>query len=214
MSAVRPRVLQALHWLGHDSFRIDDPVVIYLDPWKLPAGQPQADLILVSHEHHDHCSPDDVQRIRKPGTVVIANPTAAAKLEAPVRVLRPGESTTVGEVGVRAVPAYNLDKEFHPKAAGHVGYVLTLAGESLYFAGDTDHIPEMKGLACDIALLPVSGVYVMTAEEAVRAAADIKPRVAVPMHYGAGVAGTAEDAETFRRLCTVPVVVLSSEGGG
>ena len=212
MSAERPRILEALHWLGHDSYRIDRPIVIYLDPWRLAAGQPQADLILVSHEHHDHSSPEDVERIRKPGTVVIANPTAAAKLEPPVKVLRAGESATVGEVGVRAVPAYNLDKKFHPKAAGHVGYVLTLGGERLYFAGDTDHIPEMKGLACDVALLPVSGVYVMTAEEAVRAATDIAPRVAIPMHYGAGVAGTPEDAETFRRLCTVPVIILSKEG--
>jgi L-ascorbate metabolism protein UlaG (beta-lactamase superfamily) len=113
---------------------------------------------------------------------------------------------------VRAVPAYNINKHFHPKEAGHNGYIVFLENESIYFAGDTDAIPEMEGLGVDIALLPVSGVYVMTAEEAVEAARSIAPKVVVPMHYGSGVAGTSEDAERFRRLCPVPVVVLNQEG--
>jgi L-ascorbate metabolism protein UlaG (beta-lactamase superfamily) len=186
--------------------------VIYLDPWRLPDDSPQADLILISHEHSDHCSPEDVERIRGEQTVVISDTTASVKLSPPVTVLRPGESTTAGGVEVAAVPAYNIDKQFHPKDALHVGYILTIAGERLYFAGDTDHIPEMSGLKCDVALLPVSGVYVMTAEEAVAAAKAIAPKVAVPMHYASGVAGTIEDAEYFRENCDMPVVILPSEG--
>jgi L-ascorbate metabolism protein UlaG (beta-lactamase superfamily) len=208
----RPALLSRLHWLGHDTFRLDGPPVIYFDPWRLPPDCPPADLILVSHEHHDHCSPDDIRAIRRPATTLVANPSAAAVLEPPVTTLRAGEEITLGEIRVRAVPAYNLNKTFHPKAAGHVGYIVFVGGESLYHAGDTDAIPEMAKLAPDVALLPVSGKYVMTAEEAVEAARAIGPRVAVPMHYGAGVAGTPDDAERFKRLSPVPVVIFTPEG--
>ena len=208
----RPALLEHLHWLGHDTFRIDRPVTIYLDPWKLPPGSTPADLILVSHHHNDHCSPEDVESIRHEATIVVANATAAGKLRAPVRVLPAGKSIMVAGVTVEAVPAYNLDKKYHPRDEGHIGFIVHLGSERLYFAGDTDLIPEMTGLACDVALLPVSGVYTMTAEEAARAAGVIRPRVAVPMHYGAGVAGSAEDAESFRQQCPVPVVILKMEG--
>ena len=193
----RPALLSRLHWLGHDSFRLDGPPVVYFDPWHLPKNSPPADVILVSHEHHDHCSPDDIRAIRRPDTTIVANPSAAAALEPPVSVLRAGEEITLGGIRVRAVPAYNIDKPFHPKTAGHVGYVVFVGGESLYFAGDTDAIPEMEKLGTAVALLPVSGKYVMTAEEAVQAARLIGPKVAVPMHYGAGVAGSPDDAERF-----------------
>lgn len=210
-----PQLIAKLHRIGHDTFRFDGPPVIYFDPWKLPAGSPVADLILVSHEHFDHCSPEDVKRLSGPATVVVASPTAAGDLPG-ARVLRPGEKLTVGDVEIEAVPAYNLNKfrspgvPFHPKAAGHNGYIVTIGGERLYHAGDTDHIPEMAGYRCDVALLPVSGTYVMTADEAGAAAVTIKPRVAVPMHYGDIVGGSA-DVERFRALCEqagIAVVVL------
>ncbi len=200
-----PKLLAKLHRLSHDSFRYDGPPVIYFDPWKLAAGSPRADLILVSHEHFDHCSPEDIQKISGPTTVVIAPPVAAEKLPG-ARILRPGKTTTVGDVTVEAVPAYNVNKfrspgvPFHPKAAGHNGYIITIGGERLYHAGDTDHIPEMVGFRCNVALLPVSGTYVMTADEAAAAAADIKPDVAVPMHYGDIVGGNA-DVQRFKELC-------------
>jgi len=202
-----PKLVQNLHWLGHDSFRLDGPPTIYFDPWKLPPGSPVADVVLVSHDHYDHLSVDDVARVSGPKTVVIANPSAAAKLK-DARVIRAGETITVGEVKVEAVAAYNLSKfrspgnPFHPRQAQHNGYIVTVGGERLYHAGDTDHIPEMSGIQCDVALLPVSGTYVMTAGEAAQAAAVIKPRVAVPMHYGdKDVVGTLADAERFKKLC-------------
>ena len=204
-------LLERLHWLGHASFRLDGPPTIYFDPWKLEGEPPQADIVLVSHEHFDHCSPEDVERISGPGTVIVANPGAAKDLRGDVRVLRPGERTTVGEVEIEAVPAYNTDKSFHPRRAEHLGFIVTVGGERLYFAGDTDRIPEMADIACDVALLPVGGTYTMTADEAALAAADVGPQVAVPMHWGAGVVGTRDDAERFRSLYGGEVVILEVE---
>lgn len=210
-------ILEHLHWLGHASFRLDGPVTIYFDPWKLKDGSPRADIVLVSHEHFDHCSPEDVERVSGPQTVIVANAEAAKNLRGDVRVLRPGEQVMVGEVKIEAVPAYNINKfrspgnPFHPQEAEHVGYIVTVGEERLYFAGDTDHIPEMASVDCDVALLPVGGTYTMDAEEAAQAAADIKPRMAVPMHWGAGVVGERTDAERFRSLYAGEVVLLETE---
>lgn len=210
------RLTANIHWLGHDSFRIDGKsVVVYIDPYRLKEG-PKADLILVTHEHSDHASPGDVEKIRKESTVIVAPAAAAAKLSGEIRTVKPGDEITVKGVAIRAVPAYNLTKfrspgvPYHPREAGHVGYVLTVDGVAIYHAGDTDHIPEMTGLAPDVALLPVSGTYVMTAEEAAAAAAAIRPKVAVPMHVGEGI-GALEDTVRFQEKAAVPVVVLPIE---
>jgi len=205
------RLLERLHWLGHASFCLDGPPMIYFDPWQLRGKLPTADVILVSHEHYDHCSPADIRKISGPATIIVASTTAAAKLSGDVRVLRPGGRLTVAGVEIEAVPAYNVDKTFHPKRAGHVGFVVTVGGERLYFAGDTDHIPEMKDIRCDVALLPVGGTYTMDAAQAAQAAAEIRPRVAVPMHYGEGGIGTPGDGARFRRLYSGEVVILEKE---
>ncbi|HEY3346824.1 MAG TPA: MBL fold metallo-hydrolase, partial [Nitrospirota bacterium] len=115
------------------------------------------------------------------------------------RKVAPGDKLNEKGIDIETVPAYNTNKAFHPKSNRWVGYIFTVEGERLYIAGDTDYIPEMKSIKCDIAFLPVSGTYVMTAEEAVQAAQDIKPKVAVPMHYGT-LAGTVADAERFKKL--------------
>lgn len=211
------QLLNQLRWLGHDSFLLQGEVVIYLDPWHLPEGLPKADIVLISHEHGDHCSPEDVAKVQDSDTVVFASENAACQLEGNVRIMRPGDEATIAGITVRAVPAYNVDKfrapgrPFHPKEALHNGYLVKVGGECLYFAGDTDQIPEMTEIECDVALLPVSGTYVMTAEEAAQAAATIDPQVAVPMHYGAGIVGTNEDAERFRELYGGEVKILDAE---
>ncbi|MGQ9668315.1 MAG: MBL fold metallo-hydrolase, partial [Anaerolineae bacterium] len=184
------RVLEKIHWLGHDAFRIDADKVIYIDPYQLEAGEPKADIILITHDHFDHYSPDDVKKLRKAGTTVVSIAAVTKKVRgAAVETVSPGDKVTVQGVDIEAVPAYNVDKQFHPKSAGHVGFIITVDGVRIYHAGDTDFIPEMANFRVDIALLPVSGTYVMTAEEAVRAAGAIKPKLAIPMHYGAIVGG-------------------------
>jgi len=204
-----------LHWLGHDSFRLDGPPVIYFDPCELKAQLPKADLVLVSHEHYDHCSPDHVKKVSGPKTVVVAAAEAAKKLRG-ARAVRPGDRLTVAGVEIEAVPAYNLNKfrspgvPFHPREAENVGFIVTVGGVRLYFAGDTDQIPEMADVACDVALLPVSGTYVMTAEEAAAAARTLKPKIVVPMHYGSGI-GTADDGRHFAEFYGGEVVLLKAE---
>ena len=201
-------MLENLHWLGHDTFRIDGPPVVYVDPYQLRDGLPPADLILITHDHFDHLSPADVARLHRPTTKVVAPKEVEGKLSVPVEVIAVGESKTVAGVTIKAVPAYNTDKSYHPKKDGKVGYVIKVAGVTYYHAGDTDLIPEMAGLAPDVALLPVSGTYVMTAEEAVEAARSIKPKTAVPMHYGA-IVGSEADAQKFKSLvrnCQVEII--------
>ena len=206
-------LVDRLHWLGHDSFRLDGPPVIYFDPWKLSGSLKEAGVVLVSHEHDDHCSPDDVEKVSGPDTVVIANAGAAGRLPG-ARPVAPGDRLSVAGVEIEAVRAYNINKfrspgvPFHPRDAGHVGYVVTVDDIRLYFAGDTDHIPEMREISCDVALLPVSGIYVMTVDEAVGAARDLSPQIVVPMHYGSGI-GTAGDGSRFAELYGGVVTLLA-----
>jgi L-ascorbate metabolism protein UlaG (beta-lactamase superfamily) len=203
-----------LHWLGHDSFRLDGPPVIYFDPWKLHGKLPVADLVLVSHEHYDHCSPEDVAKVSGPKTVVVATAGAAAKLPG-ARTIHVGDRLTLTGVEIEAVRAYNLTKfrspgvPFHPREAGYAGYIVTVQGVRLYHSGDTDQIPEMADIHCDIALLPVSGIYVMTVEEAAEAARVLSPQIVVPMHYGSGI-GTPQDGHRFSELYRGQVVVLKA----
>lgn len=189
-------VVSQIKWLGHDGFRIEAEKSVYFDPFDISAAAP-ADLILVSHVHYDHCSPDDIRKIQTEGTVIVTEKDSAAKLSGDVRIVKPGDSIAVGDIRVEAVPAYNVNKSFHPRAKGWLGFVVSIGGVRVYHSGDTDFIPEMKELQTDIALLPVSGTYVMTADEAVQAALAIGPQVAIPMHYGAIVGGTS-DAENFK----------------
>ncbi len=198
-----------IYWLGHDSFRLKGEKVVYIDPWKLSPDAEKADVVLVTHEHRDHLSKDDIERISKADTVVVGPPSVAQQLGSKTVTAKPGDELNIAGVSVQVVPAYNVNKRFHPKSAGHVGYIVTLNGKRVYHTGDTDEIPEMAQIKCDIALLPVSGTYVMTAAEAAQAANTIKPSLAIPMHYGdPTVVGTRADAEEFKRLAKVPVEIL------
>lgn len=190
-------ILDQIKWLGHDGFLIDSGKTIYIDPFQITGG-PKADLILITHDHHDHCSLDDIAKIQKEDTVFVTEAQSAKKLKGDVRVLKPGESLKIFGITVETVASYNTNKDFHPKDNDWLGFILEIEGERIYHTGDADFIPEMKEIDTHIALIPVSGTYVMTSSEAVEAALAINPKVAIPMHYGA-IVGSEEDALAFKQ---------------
>ena len=200
-----------ISWLGHDGLRIDGTKRIYFDPYQIQGG-PQGDIICITHEHFDHCSPEDVAKVQGPDTVIVTEAQCKEKLSGDIRVMKPGDTLDLEGVHIQAVPSYNANKDFHPRKNAWLGFVVEMDGITLYHAGDTDFIPEMKDLQVDIALLPVSGTYVMTAEEAVKAALAIGPKLAIPMHYGA-IVGDVEDARKFKDELEgkVDVLILDKE---
>jgi L-ascorbate metabolism protein UlaG (beta-lactamase superfamily) len=204
-------MLEGITWLGHSSFKISAPEgVVYIDPLRLKDGEP-ADLILITHEHHDHFSPDDLRKIGKADTTFVTTAAVAAQLQGDVKTVKAGDTVQVKGVAIEVVPAYNLGKPFHPQSAGGVGFILTASGRRIYHAGDTDAIPEMAEIQADVALLPVGGKYTMNASEAAQVANLIKPKMAVPIHWGAGAIGTRADAERFCAQCEVPTQIMALE---
>jgi L-ascorbate metabolism protein UlaG (beta-lactamase superfamily) len=200
-------VKEKIKWLGHASFRIDGSrATVYIDPWKLKSSVP-ADIVCITHSHYDHLSEEDVEKIRKPSTVIVGPADCKAGFGDAFKVIAPGGSLEIGEVKIEAVPAYNTDKQFHPKKNNWVGYVVTVDGFRVYHSGDTDMIPEMANICADVALLPVGGTYTMTVKQAAEAIQKINPKVAVPMHCG-DIVGSLDDRETFRKLSKAPVTVL------
>jgi L-ascorbate metabolism protein UlaG (beta-lactamase superfamily) len=212
-------LLDSLEWLGHSGFRLRiGGAVVYIDPYRVPEGAPPADLVLITHGHYDHFSPQDVERLSTASTRLVGPAAVAERVSGQVHSIAPGElleDELVRGVYVAAVAAYNTSKRdgdgkvFHPRDAGWVGYDLNVRGERLYHSGDTDVIPEMDRVTgVDVALLPVSGVYVMTAQEAAEAARRIAPRVAVPMHWGEHI-GSRSDALEFAEKAPVDVRILT-----
>lgn len=204
-------MLKKIEWLGHDGFRIKSSLTLYFDPYQIKPG-PAADFIFISHPHFDHCSPEDIDKIKEEDTIIVTEEESAKKLSGKIEVMKPGDEKVFKDIKVKAVSAYNIGKTFHPKEKGWLGFVVEVEGVRIYHAGDTDFIPEMKEIRADIAFLPVSGTYVMTADEAVKAALTIKPQIAIPMHYGA-IVGTEKDANQFAKALEgkIEVVILPRE---
>jgi L-ascorbate metabolism protein UlaG (beta-lactamase superfamily) len=200
-------VKERIAWLGHASFRIEgDKSVVYIDPWKLTHAKP-ADLVCITHNHFDHLSVEDVEKIRGESTVIVGPADCRASFDSAFKEISAGKSLTAGDVTVEAVPAYNTDKDFHPKANNWLGYIITVDGVRVYHTGDTDVIPEMADVRTDVVLLPVGGTYTMTVKQAADALKSIDPKVAVPMHCG-DIVGTLDDRDAFKAETNYPVVIL------
>lgn len=186
----------------HSSIRIRaGEKLVYIDPFELPAAPHDADLIFITHDHFDHYSPEDIQKLLKPETVFVM-PRSTAELagkhfgQRQIVTAVPGAAGEAAGLRFEAVPAYNLGKPFHPRQNGWLGYVLHTQGLRIYIAGDTDATEEAAALRCDIALLPIGGKYTMDAGEAAALVRRMKPRAVIPVHYGS-VAGSPEDYERF-----------------
>ena len=206
-------MLDRFTWFRQSALRwVDDERTIYIDPWGTDENAPPADLILLTHAHEDHFQPEEIERLRKDGTKLVAPHDVAAVLGGDVTAVAPGETHEVAGVSFTTVPAYNTHEErldFHPKANRWVGYVLELGGATYYHAGDTDHAPELDEVKTDVAFLPIGGYYTMEWMEAAGLAKAIAPQLAVPMHYGF-VVGSPSDADRFKEAAApVEVQVLT-----
>ena len=159
-------------------------------------------MVFLTHDHWDHYSPKDLAKVANDNTIIVTPrstvPTLLEKGEDAARIMavEPYQMLEALGIAVETVPAYNLDKNFHPRANNWLGYVVTVDGTRIFVAGDTDMTPENSQVKCDIALLPAGGTYTMTAAEAAQLANTIRPTIAVPMHYGY-IAGTKDDGKAF-----------------
>lgn len=210
-----------IRWMGHDSFIIDSNLKIITDPYKITKHE-KADLILISHNHFDHLSIDDLKNVStKDTTIVAANECidmfAGFSFKEKIGI-SPGQEKIILGIRIKAIPAYNLNKinpdtkkPFHPKEDHKIGFLIKLGDVTIYHTGDTDLIPDMTDLRPDIALVPVSGTYVMTAQEASKAIEKIRPKIAIPMHYGT-IVGSEKDAHDLKQLVkSCEVQILTKE---
>ncbi|SKB46856.1 L-ascorbate metabolism protein UlaG, beta-lactamase superfamily [Lachnospiraceae bacterium] len=189
--------------LGHNSIRISaGNITIYVDPFQLKQSPKDADYIFITHDHYDHFSPEDIEKVSCDHTILVVPckmEDKAHTVDGTVNKIITVETETHREFDgfeVSTVPAYNILKPFHPKSAGWVGYIIRLDGKSIYVAGDTDATKEAKNVKCDIALVPVGGTYTMDAKKAAELVNIIRPETAIPVHYGS-IVGKPSDGEVF-----------------
>jgi len=192
-------VLDSIEWLSHASFKIDyEGRILYIDPWKVGNLEP-ADLILITHSHFDHFSKEDILKLVKGSTSVVLPDNIETSFLNGVNIVKmaPYDHKNIAGFKIKAVPAYNIGKENHPKSKSWLGYVIEIAGKLIYHGGDTDLIPEMDDLNVDIALLPIGGTYTMDGREAAFAAERVGAKVVIPMHYG-GIIDSGESLKVFK----------------
>ena len=198
-------MLENVEVLCHSSIKINKEKVIYIDPFKIDKNYNDADIIFITHDHYDHYSEDDIEKIKKNDTVIVAPEELLTKLlrkgfrQDYIITVTPDEQDMVEGIKFETVPAYNTDKQFHPKENEWVGYIIELNGYRYYIAGDTDITEENKKVKCDVAFVPVGGTYTMDFSEAAQLVNIIKPKIAVPIHYGS-IVGTKQDATDFIKL--------------
>ncbi len=196
----------------HSSIRIEGASTIYFDPFKIEAASHDADLILITHAHFDHFSPDDIEKIAKADTHYAAPESMKDALlkvgikEENMTLMMPDQRADICGISVEAVPSYNIGKPMHPKKNGWLGYVIEVNGKRIYVAGDTDVTPEASSVRCDIALLPIGGTYTMNASEAAALVNVMKPETVIPIHYGS-IVGSKKDVKKFTERADKEITV-------
>ncbi len=196
-------MLKNIKVLCHSSIKFNKEQIIYFDPFKINKNYNDADVIFVTHSHYDHFSEEDILKVKKEDTKIVITEdlydrsTELGFGKENILVVKPNEEYMVNNIKVKTIPAYNISKNFHPKANNWVGYIITLDNVVYYIAGDTDITEENRKVKCDVAFVPIGGTYTMTAEEAAKLVNEINPKIAVPIHYGL-IVGSKEDEEIFK----------------
>ena len=198
-------MLENIEVLYHSCIRMNKEKMIYIDPYHIEKNYNDADMIFITHNHYDHYSEEDIDKVRKNNTIFIVPENLLNKLikkginDENIITLDPGDAENIDGIKVEAIHSYNIDKPFHPKENNWLGYVIEIDGVRYYIAGDTDITEENKKIKCDVAFVPVGGKYTMNFSEAAQLINIIKPKIAVPIHYGS-VVGTKQDATDFVKL--------------
>ena len=198
-------MLENIEVLYHSSIRINKEKIIYIDPFKINKNYNDADIIFITHDHYDHYSEEDIDKVINENTTIIIPDELLTKLlrkginKNAIITVEPNKNYMVQGIKFETISAYNTNKTFHPKENGWVGYIIIINGIRYYIAGDTDITEENKQVKCDVAFVPVGGTYTMDFKEAAQLINEIKPKIAIPIHYGS-VVGTEQDAIDFVRL--------------
>lgn len=187
-------MLEKVTLFCHSSIKLVGNKIIYIDPYNINEEMHDADFILCTHTHYDHYSPEDIEKVKKKNTVIIA----PADIPGIIKVV-PNVKYEIEGLKFKTTYAYNQNKNFHPKENNWVGYIIELDDKKYYIAGDTDNIPEIREIECDVALIPIGGTYTMNKQEAAELCQTLKAKVIIPTHYGL-IVGEKEDGEEFAKL--------------
>ena len=198
-------MLENIEVLYHSRIRISKNKIIYIDPFKIDKNYNDADIVFITHDHYDHYSEEDIDKVINKNTTIIIPEELLTKLlrkginKNAIITVEPNVKYMVQGIKFETIPAYNTNKSFHPKENDWVGYIITLNDIRYYVAGDTDITEENRKVKCDVAFVPVGGTYTMDFKEAAQLINEIQPKIAVPIHYGS-VIGTEQDASDFIKL--------------
>lgn len=198
-------MLSGIEVLCHSSIKIKKNLTLYIDPYKIKDELHDADIIFFTHTHYDHFSEEDILKVKSDNTYLVGTEDCLVKAmklgfeENRIIIVEPNQKYEILGINFETVPAYNVEKQYHPKENNWVGYILEINDIHYYIAGDTDITPEAKTVTCDVAFVPIGGIYTMNVKEAASLINTIEPQIAIPIHYGE-IIGNKEDAELFRKL--------------